>query len=163
MLFRTIRKFGYMLLSRYLYIGFFLGFGIGLTLNFTFAQELTVEAEVKDEVSSFDEFEAVELPSNIIIAPEKNISYFKNQLEIADSFEEIAPIQQEFFEKEGKYLQEKGKVNIYESPKGWGYQIIEITKDAVIYTGYGINSEDYSFVIPLVTATTTISISELNL
>jgi len=56
--------------------------------------------------------------------------------------------QEKFFGLENEYLQVKGadsNVNVYESPDGWGYQVVFIDKLGVQYVGYGPKAEDYTY------------------
>jgi len=73
--------------------------------------------------------------------------------------------QDSFFQRNATYQQVLESdnlgyvINVYESPKGFGYQIVYDTPTKQQYTGFGPLSSDYTFSIPF---TTKISSSSFN-
>jgi len=77
---------------------------------------------------------------------------FTKQSEVLD----LKIQQATLYENEGRYEQIPGVVNVYQSPEGWGYQTIAFYSDRVEYVGYGVQSKDYTFTIPITPASSTI-------
>jgi len=119
-----------------------------IIINDTPLSEVTFDivAEVKDEVSSgvisdLDNKNVVVVSDSVVIKKlVKDITKQSNKIEI-----ELK--QQQIFELQNKYEQVKDLVNVYESSDGFGYQVVETLKDKIIYTGYGVDSDKYTYTI----------------
>jgi len=82
---------------------------------------------------------------------------------IADS--EILKLEQlEYFEKEQEYKQVLPSetdgsfhINVYESPYGKGYQVVQYFDDRVEYTAYGAGSKEFTYIerFPVAVASST--------
>ncbi len=83
---------------------------------------------------------APDLSQSVLALKDKKI--LKDEKLLKDSQEIV------FFEKK-EYLQVKDMINVYQSPDGWGYQTVEKLQDKIIYTGYGINSKDYTYTVDI--------------
>jgi len=133
-------------------VGLISGCLIAIVVN---AQELPVEPIVPIE-TLFDPLPVIEEvtpPTDIIIIPDLNqqLTDLSNELETAVLSDDPILIEQkqtDIYMLKGEYEQVKlggeEKINVYESPDGWGYQLVEKLKDQIIYTGYGPYASEYT-------------------
>lgn len=140
-------------LTSYFVLGFLIAFIFGLlTVN---AQEIIINDTPLSDVVILDTADtSINLDLNYIEplrpAPDlsqsvlslKNKNILKDEKLLKDAQEIV------FFEKK-EYLQVKDLINVYQSPDGWGYQTVEKLQNKIIYTGYGINAQDYTYTVDI--------------
>lgn len=107
-----------------------------------------IPVEVTDEVSS-GVITDLENKNVIVVSDSVVIKKLANEITKQSKKVEIEVKQEQIFELQNKYEQVKDIVNVYESPDGFGYQVVEKLKDKIIYTGYGINSKDYTYIVDI--------------
>lgn len=114
-----------------------------VTILDTADTSFNVDLTVSDEISSgyIEPLKpAPDLSQSVLALKDTNIL---NDEKLLKDSQEIV-----FFEKK-EYLQVKDMINVYQSPDGWGYQTVEKLQDKIIYTGYGINSKDYTYTVDI--------------
>jgi len=151
-------------------VGLLLGCLIAIFAN---AQELVTDPIVSIEtlLDPLPVIEETVPPTDIIVIPDlnKQLSDLTNELETAVIQDDKLLIEQkqtDIYAITGEYEQIKigseEKINVYESPDGWGYQTVEKLPDQIIYTGYGPQADNYTLSVPLSLPTKSTSTSDIN-
>lgn len=120
--------------------GFLLGAGL---VNFSLAQET-----VPEEITQTEPVEeaAVDTPVQIEILP---VEEAVEKSVLMQNFKYLEVAQEVYFGDNEEYKQIIGVINVYESPEGWGYQVVQELPDRIEYIGYGPESENYTYTIDL--------------
>lgn len=117
-------------------------------INDTPLSEVTISVPVSDEVSSGD-ISDIANSNVVVVTADVIVSDLKSDIDLNTSLDVIEKTQERIFDLQGEYEQVKGIVNVYQSSEGFGYQVVEKLQDKLIYTGYGVNAENYTYIVDI--------------